>query len=826
MALLLPDGGVGFCSGSLINNERSDGAPLFLTAMHCICSTGDAINNANLDQWIFYWDFEAPTSNCGQNCPSGNFNTTCGAYILANDKPSDFALLYLMEENGIFPRDLNGWDKNEISVTNPVFGVGIHHPLGDAKKISRSINVQLNAIQPFVWPNENSCVNGTYQSNSNLRVIWNQGTTQGGSSGSPLFNDISRNIIGQLRGGSASCINPSGTDTYGALSYSWTNNNHISKRRRLNHWLDPINSGSPSHPSQSFGSPNSPTGNPIIQSTTASCQSNNTFHLLMNALAPFGVYEIVVGNVRDTVVIHTNPYVYNNYFPGSPSLSLPVVIILKPLYTDPITTMQDQESVICTNNCTLNVTSDSAPSCQNLTSFTVPFIFSISGTGGVYNISDGTVIINNALPNQQYTFGPYPNGTNANITVSSNDGCIRTFTYTANCACTNILNLTSNLSPLSGTYQASETINIIGNVSVSPSGNVLLKAPLVNVSEQFNLGDLSNITISPEGCTIIPIGIISNIYCSSAIINGTLTSGVAASGVSASIPYTGGNGGTHNGQTVSSTGVNGLTATLAAGTFSSVSGSLTYTITGTPSSAGSASFALNIGGQNCTLNITVAVAGPSYPAGYVHCNPSNPTPVVEVLNPITNRIWMDRNLGANRVATSSTDAESYGSLFQWGRAADGHQCVNRYQGDGVTTSATTTTLSSANQPGHGSFILAPNSPYDWRSPQNANLWFGVSGVNNPCPTGYRLPSETELNAETASWSSTTSSGAYSSPLKLPLAGSRSHSANALISVGDSGTYWSSWATGSTSRHLEITSSSAAVLSRRRAFGSSVRCIKN
>ena len=99
---------------------------------------------------------------------------------------------------------------------------------------------------------------------------------------------------------------------------------------------------------------------------------------------------------------------------------------------------------------------------------------------------------------------------------------------------------------------------------------------------------------------------------------------------------------------------------------------------------------------------------------------------------------MDRNLGATQAATSSTDVDAYGDLYQWGRRSDGHQC---------RTSATTSTLSSTDQPAHGNFIIAPSSPYDWRSPQNANLWQGVNGINNPCPSGYRLPTEAELEAE-------------------------------------------------------------------------------
>ena len=93
-----------------------------------------------------------------------------------------------------------------------------------------------------------------------------------------------------------------------------------------------------------------------------------------------------------------------------------------------------------------------------------------------------------------------------------------------------------------------------------------------------------------------------------------------------------------------------------------------------------------------------------------------------VLNPTTNRIWLDRNLGATQVATSSTDEDAYGDLYQWGRDTDGHQ---------IRTSDTTVDLSSSDNPGHGDFILAPNSLWDWRDPQNDNLWQGVSGINLP-----------------------------------------------------------------------------------------------
>ena len=99
---------------------------------------------------------------------------------------------------------------------------------------------------------------------------------------------------------------------------------------------------------------------------------------------------------------------------------------------------------------------------------------------------------------------------------------------------------------------------------------------------------------------------ISALDCNGSINNGTLTDGVAASSVSSIISYTGGNGSTHTGQIVTSTGVAGLTATLTAGNFATGAGTLTYNITGTPSGVGTASFAINIGGKTCSLTRTVA----------------------------------------------------------------------------------------------------------------------------------------------------------------------------------------------------------------------------
>lgn len=144
--------------------------------------------------------------------------------------------------------------------------------------------------------------------------------------------------------------------------------------------------------------------------------------------------------------------------------------------------------------------------------------------------------------------------------------------------------------------------------------------------------------------------------------------------------------------------------------------------------------------------------------------------------------WMDRNLGASRVAESPTDEAAYGDLYQWGRLGDGHQ--NR-------SSTGTEILSENDVPGHSNFIVSADSPYDWRTPHNDSLWQGLGGVNNPCPQGFRLPTIEEWETEMNSWTSTNADGAFSSPLKLTSAGSRLGRSNVIEFIGERGYYWSS-----------------------------------
>ena len=214
------------------------------------------------------------------------------------------------------------------------------------------------------------------------------------------------------------------------------------------------------------------------------------------------------------------------------------------------------------------------------------------------------------------------------------------------------------------------------------------------------------------------------------------------------------------------------------------------------------------------LSLNQGITYDCFPIGAVIC--SNLTDVVDVTSS-TGKVWMDRNLGASKVAVSKTDADSYGDLYQWGRFSDGHQCRD---------SNLTAISSISDTPNHDEFILISNSINDWLTIQNNNLWQGVNGINNPCPSGYRLPTQAEWVIEEAQWSNTSGAFYNDSPLKLPQAGFRLHNNGTLNQVGNEGRYWSSTTNGNDSEFFRISGYSFNFFNNgERSDGYSVRCIK-
>ena len=197
------------------------------------------------------------------------------------------------------------------------------------------------------------------------------------------------------------------------------------------------------------------------------------------------------------------------------------------------------------------------------------------------------------------------------------------------------------------------------------------------------------------------------------------------------------------------------------------------------------------------------------------CTSSCNDPVPTVTS-ATGRIWMDRNLGASRVARSYSDSAAYGWLYQWGRLTDGHE-----QRD----SRTTTDLSGGDVPGHGRFITTDTSPRDWHVDGNDSLWQGVNGTSNPCPEGFRIPTEEEWQAEIDEHGADVDS-LFNSPLKLVAAGYRTEQGGTLNGVAINGYYWSSKVDGSSATFMLSYPGGAGIYSTNRAYGHSVRCLKD
>ncbi|MDQ5970982.1 MAG: hypothetical protein QG603_759 [Patescibacteria group bacterium] len=181
--------------------------------------------------------------------------------------------------------------------------------------------------------------------------------------------------------------------------------------------------------------------------------------------------------------------------------------------------------------------------------------------------------------------------------------------------------------------------------------------------------------------------------------------------------------------------------------------------------------------------------------------------------------WLDRNIGASRVAQSFDDAFSYGYLYQWGRASDGHQ---------LTSSDITATLSAFDTPGHSDFITPALTPFDWRSSQNNDLWQGVLGTNNVCPSGFRLPTRAEWTTLLTVENITNSASAYSSALRLTVNGYRDRVTGILTQQGNEANYWSSTVSGNDALVLWFTGAGVGTAgdAGARSYGMGVRCVKN
>ncbi len=216
-----------FCTGFLVNNARQDCTPYFMTANHC------GINAGNASSLVAYWNYEnsvcrQPNSGASGGPGDGSladFNT--GAIFRSSYAPSDFTLVELDDPvSETADAFFAGWSAVDTVPLDTV--IGIHHPSTDEKRISFEFDE--TEIGSF----------GAGSNNDHITVPdWDIGTTEGGSSGSPLFNR-EKQVVGQLHGGLAACGNDE-YDSYGWFHISWEGGG--TPQSRLKDWLDPDDTG-------------------------------------------------------------------------------------------------------------------------------------------------------------------------------------------------------------------------------------------------------------------------------------------------------------------------------------------------------------------------------------------------------------------------------------------------------------------------------------------------------------------------------------------------------------------------------------------------------
>ncbi len=238
---ILLSNGTELCSGSLLNNTAQDFKPYILTAFHCIDigdlsiqndpNRGDGeLDEDEIDQaeeWLVRFRFRHTT--CGGNTIA-NVITYDDTDFRAAWNTTDFALVELQDNivndiNSVGQKVWLGWDRTG---NTPSSGTCIYHPSGDVAKIS--------------FENNNLTETSYLQSSgtSHWRVSnWDTGVTEGGSSGSPLF-DQNKRVVGQLHGGYSSCDDPDDPDWYGCFDQSWTGGG--TNATRLSNWLQPTGS--------------------------------------------------------------------------------------------------------------------------------------------------------------------------------------------------------------------------------------------------------------------------------------------------------------------------------------------------------------------------------------------------------------------------------------------------------------------------------------------------------------------------------------------------------------------------------------------------------
>ena len=312
-------------------------------------------------------------------------------------------------------------------------------------------------------------------------------------------------------------------------------------------------------------------------------------------------------------------------------------------------------------------------------------------------------------------------------------------------------------------------------------------------------------------------GKIASLNCTGVSLNGSLNNGAVASNVSFVITYSGGNGGAYSAQSISSTSVLGLTATLQAGSFATGNGSLTFIVSGTPTSVGNALFSLNIGGQVCSVSIlvqekpsTIGIPGPN-----ISDNDGNTYKTVY----IGTQQWMAENLKVTKY-NDGTSIPNISDNTQWSNLTTG--AWSYYNND------------AANNAKYGKL-------YNWYAVSPT-----TNGNKNVCPIGWHVPTDAEWTVltdylggvnvaggkmkevGTTSWNSP-NTDATNTSLFTGLPGGNRNSNGDCSLIGNDGNWWSSTESSAGvawSRYLDNGDGSASRYNSNKKAGFSVRCLRD
>lgn len=308
------DGNGYVCTGSLLNTGNTSAdktTPRFSTAYHCISNMSEA------NSMVFYWGYESPTCRSVGSSANGtglprSSNTrsvqTGGAKLISANRVSDFSALELKSQipasAGVY---YSGWDRTG---NTPPGTVGIHHPAGDEKRLS------FDDDAPGIM---NNCIINDTNSISHWRTgPYDVGTTEGGSSGSGLWNTSNKLLIGVLSGGNASCRNAGGWDCYGRLSTAWEMQGNVGQTLRAA--FD--RSGTNPSTMQGKGSCDAPQVSLNSSAFSQAPKAGQSFELRASATGGAGGYTYLWDTDGDGIVDRTGGNRVRVSFPSRRSLNV------------------------------------------------------------------------------------------------------------------------------------------------------------------------------------------------------------------------------------------------------------------------------------------------------------------------------------------------------------------------------------------------------------------------------------------------------------------------------------------------------------------------